>query len=329
MMMEADWKALEPHLALHLNAFPPSSSGYEDFRWCITIVLTRYCELDIGGRTVVLAPMYDMSNHDPHTKTSFAWNAETRSLIVTSGKAYSAGEQIFMSYGSKANFDLLYVYGIAFVGNPFGAVRVGIPQLPTDHKQVIEAIAGHNQVSFAMRKIHRANNVYKVPDDLLMMLRVALLRKYDLERLGITNWNATENKERGIHANHQEVAPQYYVYPLEPISIYNELCVFTFLTRSLVRRYAKYATSIGADWAMHNNTEYWRSIERKRRLAMVFRVDEKQNVLHSYRTIQARRTEYLHDQLGGWTIPAALKQGSIGAKSPRKPTFKDQQRWDG
>jgi len=332
-MQSIDFKAITPMLQARPDLFPEASSGMEDFRWCSTIVITRYCELDIGGRTVALAPMYDLSNHDPHTKTSFGWNSRARSLTVSAGKHYIPGEQIYMSYGSKANFDLLYVYGIAFVHNPYGSVRVGVPQLPADHREVIEAIAKHNKVDLLMSKLVRYDDIYKVPDNMLQTMRISLLRRYDLERLGISNWNASANLERGQHVVHAQVnpasSPQYYVHALEPISLYNELCVFMFLLRSLIKRYAKYSTSLATDWSLHSNTEFWQSIERKQRLAIIFRIDEKQNVLHMYKTIQSRRAKYLHDQLGGWEPPAALKHGTVGKHEPRHPSFVFHQRWQG
>jgi len=353
-MQVMDFNLLKPLFEAHRELWPAESSGFEDFRWCSTIVITRYCELDIGGKkTVALSPMYDLPNHEPHTKTSFGWNPDTKSLVVTAGRLYQPGEQIYMSYGSKANFDLLYVYGIAFVHNPFGSIRVGVPQLPTDHRDVIEAIAKHNHVELQMNKLLRVSDLYKVPDALLQTVRVSLLRRYDLERLGIAHWNAPANLEGGIYVDHNAVAldskPSYFVHSLEPISVYNELCVFTFLMRSLAKRYSRYATSLASDWALHSNADTWSMVPRKKRLAVTFRTftptpprtvtrtvnpspnpagtDEKQNVLHLYRMIQTRRAKYIHDQMGSWEPPTELARGTVGTRSPRPPSFAVQRRW--
>ena len=131
-----------------------------------------------------------------------------------------------------------------------------------------------------------------------------------LGRLGISNWNASANLERGQHVVHAQAwgadggdrtcsgmpggheaarhawdigiwgpypgqnsaalhalltaslrtlaqvnpasSPQYYVHALEPISLYNELCVFMFLLRSLIKRYAKYVWVRRVQWAGRN-----------------------------------------------------------------------------
>ena len=52
----------------------------------VTSSLCRYCELNVvGDRTVALAPMYDLPNHQPWTKTTFSYSAKLDMLQVVSG----------------------------------------------------------------------------------------------------------------------------------------------------------------------------------------------------------------------------------------------------
>ena len=100
------------------------------------------------------------------------------------------------------------MYGIAFVHNPYGSIRVGVPQLPKDHRDVIEAIAKHNRVQIAMGKLVQVKDTYQVPDTMLQTIRISLLRRYDLERMGIMNWNASANEEMGHIIDHSQANTQ-------------------------------------------------------------------------------------------------------------------------
>ena len=131
---------------------------------------------------------------------------------------------------------------------------------------------------------------------------------------------------------------KYALLPQQPISIENELSVLTFLLQSLRNRFRRYnrwneqhdlcRIFAGADNAFvarsrpigHYITILMHGIRRiigivqgyhsylalnpplvarRERLAVFFRIDEKQNVLHFYNMISERRTMFLHHQLGG------------------------------
>lgn len=315
---EKDYELLRPILLGSPELFPGEHGSMQMFRWASQIVITRYCELGTTPRTVALAPMYDLPNHNPRTRTTFHFDQLTQQLRVVSGHSYKPGEQIFMSYGPKHNQDLIYVYGISFLDNPYGALRVGLPVVPAAYKPVLEAVLRYNQVSPTMTKLLRAHDTYTVPDQTLATLRVLLLRSSSLEKMGILNWNATEGTATEQLVRQTELykpSTRYALVPQQPLSVGNELNVLGFLLQSLTNRLNRYNSTLGHDWSLVNDKELWQSKSFRERLALYFRIDEKQNVLHFYSLINDRRLQFMHDQLGGWELPASLSAGSVA--SPR------------
>ncbi|KAI1204491.1 SET domain-containing protein [Annulohypoxylon truncatum] len=66
------------------------------------------CDLDDFS---VLLPLYDIGNHSPLAKITWATDEEAQICTLTCRQTYSAGEQVFNNYGMKTNVELLLGYG--------------------------------------------------------------------------------------------------------------------------------------------------------------------------------------------------------------------------
>ncbi|KAI1498040.1 hypothetical protein F5X99DRAFT_343108 [Biscogniauxia marginata] len=59
----------------------------------------------------ILLPLFDIGNHSPLIRPTWATDATAQVCRFRSGRAYLAGEQIFNNYGLKTNAELLLGYG--------------------------------------------------------------------------------------------------------------------------------------------------------------------------------------------------------------------------
>lgn len=97
------------------NLFPPGAFNFDNYLWSQLIVTTR--AFAIGeDNDWSLIPLADMINHDPTTRGGNVNGNQQFELGST--KSYAPGEDVFVSYGPKTNFDLLASYGFLLDNNP-------------------------------------------------------------------------------------------------------------------------------------------------------------------------------------------------------------------
>ena len=99
---------------------------FEDFRWAVCVAMTRQNPIpSASGENMILAliPIMDMFNHDLGTNMPY-YDAEKDAVCVTASKAHVDGEEIFMSYGSRPNRELLLYSGHVVRPNPHDNVQV-------------------------------------------------------------------------------------------------------------------------------------------------------------------------------------------------------------
>ncbi len=66
----------------------------------------------------VLLPLFDIGNHSPVARTSWATDPAGHSCKLQSEQQYEAGEQVFNNYGMKTNAELLLGYGFTLPETP-------------------------------------------------------------------------------------------------------------------------------------------------------------------------------------------------------------------
>jgi hypothetical protein len=93
-------RGLEPHFT------------WAHWRWAFACVMSRQNSMPgrRGGHHLVLAPLYDMVNHEPGPITSF-FSTQHSAIELHAARDFGANEEITMSYGTRASEQLLQFQG--------------------------------------------------------------------------------------------------------------------------------------------------------------------------------------------------------------------------
>eukprot|EP00746_Dinoflagellata_sp_MGD_P079733 gnl/MRDRNA2_/MRDRNA2_31908_c0_seq1.p1 gnl/MRDRNA2_/MRDRNA2_31908_c0~~gnl/MRDRNA2_/MRDRNA2_31908_c0_seq1.p1 ORF type:complete len:416 (+),score=71.37 gnl/MRDRNA2_/MRDRNA2_31908_c0_seq1:181-1248(+) len=104
---------------------------WQEFRWAMAVVKSRSFGILLGSRVFsTLVPLGDLLNHrDPGRAVKWKLNKKSSSIEYSTIEPVQQGEELFTSYGERANSHLLLHYGFTVEGNPFlPAVTVTTPQ---------------------------------------------------------------------------------------------------------------------------------------------------------------------------------------------------------
>ncbi|KAG0467398.1 hypothetical protein HPP92_018978 [Vanilla planifolia] len=127
--------------------FPEEVFNLETFKWSFGILFSRLVRLPSMGGKVALVPWADMLNHNSEVETFLDFDKSSKGIVFTTDRAYQPGEQVFISYGKKANGELLLSYG--FVPkegtNPNDSVELSLSLTKGDecYKEKLEALRKH------------------------------------------------------------------------------------------------------------------------------------------------------------------------------------------
>jgi hypothetical protein len=93
-------RGLEPHFT------------WAHWRWAFACVMSRQNSMPgrRGGHHLVLAPLYDMVNHEPGPITSF-FSTQHTAIELHAARDFGANDEITMSYGTRASEQLLQFQG--------------------------------------------------------------------------------------------------------------------------------------------------------------------------------------------------------------------------
>lgn len=201
---------LEKALPKHLRSLVTLS----DFSWAVSICISRAFGLPPADgdemapivRTTplqhedgvsirqpaeyALFPGLDMANCSVRCKTSFKYDKDTDCYVVTTGANFDNGNQVFVSYGSKSNDELLLFYGFVEGSNP--ANSVALPEFRrwlsgVGHDDVDNPLDWDQKLQLLQEeKLTNPKKTYcfqldKVDDGLMFALRIALANREELE----------------------------------------------------------------------------------------------------------------------------------------------------
>uniref|UniRef100_A0A2P2ID43 protein-histidine N-methyltransferase n=1 Tax=Hirondellea gigas TaxID=1518452 RepID=A0A2P2ID43_9CRUS len=120
---------------------------YDAYRWAVCCVCTRVNSIPqspgAGSAThLALVPFWDLVNHT-QGKMSTDFNKTEQQLVCYANRAFSAGEQFTMRYGSRGNADLFLHSGFVAAGNPHDSVgiRLGISKSDGQHAAKLSALS--------------------------------------------------------------------------------------------------------------------------------------------------------------------------------------------
>jgi hypothetical protein len=104
---------------LELMSFKPDDcASPERWKWALSLSLSRTCCPD-GGPGHVLAPVFDLANHDTSgdAPCEWAWCEETSALQIRTARALDVGDAARISYGQHGNAALALSYGFVVADN--------------------------------------------------------------------------------------------------------------------------------------------------------------------------------------------------------------------
>lgn len=139
-----------------------------------------------------LFPGLDMANHSVHCQTSFKYDADADIHRVHTGTNFAAGEQVFLSYGSKSNDDLMFFYSFVEGNNPANTVKLPdfrewildlgheYSQKDSDWDAKLEVLQKNHLTQPAKSHVFELD---KVPDELMLAVRIAVASNEDLSKL--------------------------------------------------------------------------------------------------------------------------------------------------
>jgi hypothetical protein len=105
-----------------------------------TGTITRGTVASEQRRRRVIAPLFDMMNHDFESDIYHAMDSNGNLAVFNgSSRAIKAGEEICLCYGGFPNEKFLFIYGFAIPQNPFDAVSIYAPIPPSDPLHQVKA----------------------------------------------------------------------------------------------------------------------------------------------------------------------------------------------
>jgi hypothetical protein len=154
----------------------------EGYKWALCNIYSRSTdfEWDTGDGQAynrrVVAPLFDMMNHDFVSKLSHAMDSDGNISVYNGSKIIEAGEEIHLNYGQFPNEKLLLVYGFCVPNNPYDAVEIYAPISPADRlfdvkARVLLSRCGIQDVN-APHVLVQTGSTSVLPPGLLAVLRV-------------------------------------------------------------------------------------------------------------------------------------------------------------
>jgi hypothetical protein len=139
---------IAPHLLQHRFRMSERVT-FDSYKWALCNIYSRSSDfmmhtptsyaalMDDVPRFRVIAPLFDMINHDFSSDVQHSLDLETHSsgdLSVFNGsdRSIEPGEEIRLSYGNFPNEKLLLIYGFVLEQNPYDAVAIYALLNPSD-----------------------------------------------------------------------------------------------------------------------------------------------------------------------------------------------------
>nr|CAD7427011.1 unnamed protein product [Timema monikensis] len=156
---------------------------YEQYCWAVSTVMTRQNfvpSADGTGMVHALIPLWDMCNHTNGQLTT-TFSPELDRSECTACRSYSAGDQIFIFYGSRSNADLFVHNGFVFGDNHHDSMRLKLGVSKADPLQAERAKLLSRLGLPTTGEFYLKTGADPVDGRLLAFLRVFSMRQEHLE----------------------------------------------------------------------------------------------------------------------------------------------------
>jgi hypothetical protein len=183
----------------------PHGVQWRDFAWAASTVQNRAFRIDAhvtrhmaplketndSAGTFGLLPGVDMLNHSVHVKTVLKLDDSSDEFYIVSGRTFSSGEDVLISYGPKTNEELLFFYGFVEGNNPADSIRVasqGILRRVLASRPYLTAFANEKAQMLQTLDLVDRSRDYDVNRDcvnreIMDILRICVANDEDLARL--------------------------------------------------------------------------------------------------------------------------------------------------
>lgn len=138
-----------------------------------------------------LFPGLDMANHSVHCQTSFRYDPGADEYIVVTRTNFTAGQEVYLSYGPKSNDDLMFFYSFVEGDNPANTVKIS-----DFHEWILDLASSRHDTDRRRQNLLRpllksklsTNDLYEfhqsgISDNIMNLLRLALTKGEDLPKL--------------------------------------------------------------------------------------------------------------------------------------------------
>mmetsp|Transcript_28499 Transcript_28499/g.37278 ORF Transcript_28499/g.37278 Transcript_28499/m.37278 type:complete len:566 (+) Transcript_28499:23-1720(+) len=237
----------------------------EAYKWALCTIWSRFVSIVCRGEQLkVMAPVFDMFNHDPGAAVMHGFQDLNNCLHIVTFQDWTPGNEISINYGPIPNSSLLQLYGFVILDNPFDSVKLWATMSP-------------DCPDFTIKKQVLDKN--EIKDEPFLLTR----GKLDPKLLGTL---------RVQRANDDELASVHCAFE-EPLSIRNESEVLDVLENAINSMLEGYCTSIEEDEtiikAWKEAGDNYMKDKSHQKMAVILRYGEKQILQTSLSKIQERR----------------------------------------
>eukprot|EP01103_Thecamoeba_quadrilineata_P003169 TRINITY_DN12977_c0_g1_i1.p1 TRINITY_DN12977_c0_g1~~TRINITY_DN12977_c0_g1_i1.p1 ORF type:complete len:421 (+),score=52.70 TRINITY_DN12977_c0_g1_i1:62-1324(+) len=185
-----------PLIKSYPQFFNSINATYDKFMWATFLIFSRGYWLDNDDTLPGLVPLADMINHSvPPNQANYAsykFHESTQTFCIHSNFPFKTGEQVFITYGAKSNYELLIDYG--FLMEPAVIEELFVPFPNEKWKNTLEmyeqkiGLFDHFKIDKSV--LHYMSN--KPIEDFFVPLKIWALSKTDLEN---NRWTLESLKE--------------------------------------------------------------------------------------------------------------------------------------
>uniref|UniRef100_A0A7S2ZGI1 SET domain-containing protein n=1 Tax=Rhodosorus marinus TaxID=101924 RepID=A0A7S2ZGI1_9RHOD len=248
--------------------FPEEIYNCESWEWAFAVLFSRAVLLDplsYEDQELALVPYADLLNHNPfcsafieRQKRMFSKN---KFVVVYADRNYNKMEQIYTTYGQKANSEFAILYGFVVDRNPYDSIDVTVGLSSDDplydvKVDYLKRIGKEESIAFPIY-------ADRSPVEMIEFLRFCVA---DEEELGIGVFNRM-------------------------VTVKNELSVANMLVACCEEALAAYSTSLEDDNALMSDRKMYTMLGKNARMAIKLRRAEKKILTRTIADIERRRTK--------------------------------------
>ena len=119
------------------NGLDETVFSWEAYEWSFSMLFSRAINLR-ETEELALVPYADLLNHSPYCSSYFFYNtipfSNDREVTLYADRSYAKNDQVLISYGQKANSELVLLYGFVVDRNLFDEVDITVSLDPADER---------------------------------------------------------------------------------------------------------------------------------------------------------------------------------------------------